>query len=292
MNAVKAAKGLNLWNGKFNDYAQSLHNKGFIFKGEVYRFLVKKGVELTYPENCWIVRFYKRWVKEGGWTFVEATRLFRGNNPKTGNIELHDLSQNPYILYPIANELFSWDDFDEEIISIDDRLSRHVSVLSVNSFEWKDKKGQENLLYKPKIIVKWLLEHTLYIPPRPLLIALGKQEVKDFEQNEDRRIKDNKEASELQIKSKRQNELHNIIGNIWNSLNNIGNGKPSASEVFKKLQKTKDDHPCIQEITDNHGEMIIYWVSYLGNEQQMAYGAFCNVVSDYNTGKKSVNNHG
>ena len=95
------------------------------------------------------------------------------------------------------------------------------------------------------------------------------------------------EASERKNKQVRESELINCIGLSFKKVKSSSKGKPSADSVWKQL--IIDDHDCIHEIAfcKTSNEEAIFWKSKRV-DQKLLYSSFKNIVSDYNTGKKTL----
>ncbi|MBY0406997.1 MAG: hypothetical protein K2Q01_04845 [Rickettsiales bacterium] len=162
--AITNAMTLVKWEGNFASYVQQLHNEGFIFKREVYSYIAQNGIELQYSEDSWAMRFYKYWLKQGGWTFEEAVSLFKGNDPRPNQRSYVQLGQNVWLLSHTGDHCWVWDEFSNRFENLLERLERHITVGGIQPYE----RNGKDPLFKPSEVIEWLEAHSLYMPPTPL----------------------------------------------------------------------------------------------------------------------------
>ncbi len=91
----------------------------------------------------------------------------------------------------------------------------------------------------------------------------------------------------------RRSELHDCIGKVIVELRGKNKNFPCASDVWRALKykiNNDDQFSCIQsiELNKEKNEGCIYWRSIAGTEQTMLKRRFCNVVSEFKRGKKSL----
>jgi hypothetical protein len=101
---------------------------------------------------------------------------------------------------------------------------------------------------------------------------------------------DEEECAEPDIKLEkaklnRRNELHDVISMAIVDMGYKNKQAPS-NDIWNYNKNHQDRYECIQEVTDTE----ISWCSYRGSEQDMKRERFNNVVSEYNTGKKTYPN--
>lgn len=83
-------------------------------------------------------------------------------------------------------------------------------------------------------------------------------------------------------KQKRRNELRDLIGKIIIELG-FKDKKVPSHEVWNHIRKQQEKYECIRGVDDSE----IAWISYRGFEQTMKRETFNNIISEYNTGKRS-----
>ena len=86
---------------------------------------------------------------------------------------------------------------------------------------------------------------------------------------------------EGQIKQKRYNELHELVGSIIIKLG-YKHKKAQSRTIWNHLRKEQEEYECIHAVDDN----TISWISRRGVEQKMQRETFDNLISEYNTGKR------
>ncbi|NCC61233.1 MAG: hypothetical protein EOM12_09875 [Verrucomicrobiae bacterium] len=199
----ESVKEKALWKGELNGYVQALHNEGFIFPKQTYDALREKEIVPAYDKDGWAMRFYKRWLKEGGWTLQESLSLFRGQDPRgEGWRSFFSIGQNPWLFTTGSESSYAWDEFDEKFYELKHRVARHVEVGKLPAFS---REGVDEKLFRPEAIVTWLLKHVLYIPPEPLLlVTLNPDEKKVFDEGRPEREKEQKRASDQYAQSMKQ----------------------------------------------------------------------------------------
>lgn len=90
---------------------------------------------------------------------------------------------------------------------------------------------------------------------------------------------------------KRNHELHNCIGFVVNDLRVANDGiNPSGAAAWSALKKRQKEFDCIKSIEkdEKSNDDVIRWISVNGTNQTMKKSRFLNVVSDYNSGKKTL----
>ncbi|NCC03384.1 MAG: hypothetical protein EOM37_04970 [Proteobacteria bacterium] len=280
LHAWNEARFLEVWEGDFGKYAQRLYNEGFIFKHSVVEYLKANGISLEYEKSGWAYEFYRYWLKKGGWTANEATYLFKGQSPEQDARSFIDLSQNRGGLSTLHNGLiYAWDNHTLTMERLNRILERHKAMGKVKSYPFKELE-----LYEPKEITEWLLKNTLHIPPKPLLQLL---EIPETEEQEKERILANVKASKERARRKPP-EIHQCIGWAWNEVKKGNDEKPSAEDVWAKLEASQDTFTCIRrfDISEKTKEKAIFWETGTGITSEIAFSTFSNYVSDYNHGRK------
>lgn len=100
------------------------------------------------------------------------------------------------------------------------------------------------------------------------------------------------EKIEQEAKQKRKNhELHHCIGIVVSDLRMANDGfNPSGAAAWRVLKKCHKEFDCIKAIEkdEKSNDDVIRWVSVNGTNQTMKKSSFLNVVSQYNSGTKSL----
>ncbi len=228
-HVVNAAKALNLWKGNFNDYVQKLYNEGVIFKEDVYEQLLPHGITVDIAHDSWALKFYKYWISQGGWTLKEAVSLFKGSDPRKNHRSLIDVSQNTWILN-YDSHCLSWDEFENTVVQLDERLARHTAIQEISHYEMG-----KDVLYKPAEIVAWLQKHTVYLPPKALLMALGNDVLSQYEATEQNRINQNENIAALVAPSQSlkevESEMYRDAVKIWGKFIETHGKEPTREQT-------------------------------------------------------------
>ncbi|MEM6603358.1 MAG: hypothetical protein AAF621_04840 [Pseudomonadota bacterium] len=230
---------LDLWNGDFKDYAQSLYNNGFIFRYDVMRMLAEHDIPLTYHPESWPYNLYTFWKEKQAWTFHEALALFKGECPDR-QFKFYDFRQHPWILNVQTASI--WNIRQKKRIGLEDILQRHIAVTNqLEEFHYRDK-----VFYKPEQIVCWFLEQTSHLPPDPLMkIILGPERFKQYyrdlslrmEENENvmQQIRNMRDQSETLEKPQTRQLLIKCAMPFWDDYLRKEGTEPDISDVTNYL---------------------------------------------------------
>jgi len=161
---------------------------------------------------------------------------------------------------------------EELIAKMPRKIRGEIWEIFSNELELEGSKSDPNTSVEQKIDINIITEFTAQTEKPKVTSKQKKEEVKFQEPKKDEPVREKQ-------KSKRTNQLHELIMKIALEMaENLGR-KPSAREVWKKIKQESpksdesgehDDDVIIQEVTVE----CIYWRSKYDNEQRLKWSSF------------------
>lgn len=119
--------------------------------------------------------------------------------------------------------------------------------------------------------------------------TVGWYNYSDIEINMQKQSATSIEAYDEEKISVRESQIHREIGETLIALQKkTPNKKISATRVWNYLKLDSNPNTCIKKFSSNNGSEFIEWVSPYGTPQYLQRSTFNNIVSEYKTGKKSI----
>ena len=166
---------------------------------------------------------------------------------------------------------------EELIAEMPRKIRGEIWEIFSNELELEGSKSDPNTSVEQKIDINIITEFTAQTEKPKVTSKQKKEEVKFQEPKKDDPVREKQ-------KSKRTNQLHELIMKIALEMaENLGR-KPSAREVWKKIKHESpksdesgehDEDAIIQEVTGKG----IYWKSKYGYEQDLAWSSFAATFS-------------
>jgi hypothetical protein len=141
-----------------------------------------------------------------------------------------------------------------------------------NELELEGSKSDSNTSVEQKIDINIITEFTAQTEEPKVASKQKKEEVKFQEPKKDDAVREKQ-------KSKRTNQLHELIEKVYLTLLESNETRPSASEVWNELmtnEKKYDVDEIIQEVVKFKA---IYWISKDSKEQKMKWSTFKKQLS-------------
>ena len=141
-----------------------------------------------------------------------------------------------------------------------------------NELELEGSKSDPNTSVEQKIDINIITEFTAQTEEPKVTSKQKKEEVKFQEPKKDEPVREKQ-------KSKRTNQLHELIEKVYLTLLESNETRPSASEVWNELmtnEKKYDVDEIIQEVVKFKA---IYWISKDSKEQKMKWSTFKKQLS-------------
>ena len=161
---------------------------------------------------------------------------------------------------------------EELIAEMPEKFREEVWGIYANKPELETSKSDPNTSVEQKIDINIITEFTAQTEEPKVTSKQKKEEVKFQEPKKDDPVREKQ-------KSKRTNQLHELIEKVYLTLLESNETRPSASEVWNELmtnEKKYDVDEIIQEVVKFKA---IYWISKDSKEQKMKWSTFKKQLS-------------
>ena len=161
---------------------------------------------------------------------------------------------------------------EELIAEMPEKFREEVWGIYANKPELETSKSDPNTSVEQKIDINIITEFTAQTEKPKVASKQKKEEVKFQEPKKDDPVREKQ-------KSKRTNQLHELIEKVYLTLLESNETRPSASEVWNELmtnEKKYDVDEIIQEVVKFKA---IYWISKDSKEQKMKWSTFKKQLS-------------
>ena len=161
---------------------------------------------------------------------------------------------------------------EELIAQMPRKIRGEIWEIFSNELELEGSKSDPNTSVEQKIDINIITEFTAQTEEPKVASKQKKEEVKFQEPKKDEPVREKQ-------KSKRTNQLHELIEKVYLTLLESNETRPSASEVWNELmtnEKKYDVDEIIQEVVKFKA---IYWISKDEKEQKMKWSTFKKQLS-------------
>ena len=161
---------------------------------------------------------------------------------------------------------------EELIAQMPRKIRGEIWEIFSNEQELEGSKSDSNTSVEQKIDINIITEFTAQTEKPKVTSKQKKEEVKFQEPKKDDPVREKQ-------KSKRTNQLHELIEKVYLTLLESNETRPSASEVWNELmtnEKKYDVDEIIQEVVKFKA---IYWISKDEKEQKMKWSTFKKQLS-------------
>jgi len=161
---------------------------------------------------------------------------------------------------------------EELIAKMPRKIRGEIWEIFSNELELEGSKSDPNTSVEQKIDINIITEFTAQTEKPKVTSKQKKEEVKFQEPKKDEPVREKQ-------KSKRTNQLHELIEKVYLTLLESNETRPSASEVWNELmtnEKKYDVDEIIQEVVKFKA---IYWISKDEKEQKMKWSTFKKQLS-------------
>ena len=161
---------------------------------------------------------------------------------------------------------------EELIAQMPRKIRGEIWEIYSNELELEGSKSDLNTSVEQKIDINIITEFTAQTEEPKVASKQKKEEVKFQEPKKDDAVREKQ-------KSKRTNQLHELIEKVYLTLLESNETRPSASEVWNELmtnEKKYDVDEIIQEVVKFKA---IYWISKDSKEQKMKWSTFKKQLS-------------
>ena len=161
---------------------------------------------------------------------------------------------------------------EELIAKMPRKIRGEIWEIFSNELELEGSKSDPNTSVEQKIDINIITEFTAQTEEPKVASKQKKEEVKFQEPKKDDAVREKQ-------KSKRTNQLHELIEKVYLTLLESNETRPSASEVWNELmtnEKKYDVDEIIQEVVKFKA---IYWISKDEKEQKMKWSTFKKQLS-------------
>ena len=161
---------------------------------------------------------------------------------------------------------------EELIAQMPRKIRGEIWEIYNNELELEGSKSDSNTSVEQKIDINIITEFTAQTEEPKVTSKQKKEEVKFQEPKKDDPVREKQ-------KSKRTNQLHELIEKVYLTLLESNETRPSASEVWNELmtnEKKYDVDEIIQEVVKFKA---IYWISKDSKEQKMKWSTFKKQLS-------------
>ncbi len=161
---------------------------------------------------------------------------------------------------------------EELIAQMPRKIRGEIWEIFSNELELEGSKSDPNTSVEQKIDINIITEFTAQTEKPKVTSKQKKEEVKFQEPKKDDAVREKQ-------KSKRTNQLHELIEKVYLTLLESNETRPSASEVWNELmtnEKKYDVDEIIQEVVKFKA---IYWISKDSKEQKMKWSTFKKQLS-------------
>ena len=161
---------------------------------------------------------------------------------------------------------------EELIAQMPRKIRGEIWEIFSNEQELEGSKSDSNTSVEQKIDINIITEFTAQTEEPMVTSKQKKEEVKFQEPKKDDPVREKQ-------KSKRTNQLHELIEKVYLTLLESNETRPSASEVWNELmtnEKKYDVDEIIQEVVKFKA---IYWISKDEKEQKMKWSTFKKQLS-------------
>ena len=161
---------------------------------------------------------------------------------------------------------------EELIAQMPRKILGEIWEIFSNEQELEGSKSDPNTSVKQKIDINIITEFTAQTEKPKVTSKQKKEEVKFQEPKKDEPVREKQ-------KSKRTNQLHELIEKVYLTLLESNETRPSASEVWNELmtnEKKYDVDEIIQEVVKFKA---IYWISKDDKVQEMKWSTFKKQLS-------------
>jgi len=161
---------------------------------------------------------------------------------------------------------------EELIAQMPRKIRGEIWEIYSNELELEGSKSDSNTSVEQKIDINIITEFTAQTEEPKVASKQKKEEVKFQEPKKDDAVREKQ-------KSKRTNQLHELIEKVYLTLLESNETRPSASEVWNELmtnEKKYDVDEIIQEVVKFKA---IYWISKDEKEQKMKWSTFKKQLS-------------
>ncbi len=161
---------------------------------------------------------------------------------------------------------------EELIAQMPRKIRGEIWEIYSNELELEGSKSDSNTSVEQKIDINIITEFTAQTEEPKVTSKQKEEEVKFQEPKKDDAVREKQ-------KSKRTNQLHELIEKVYLTLLESNETRPSASEVWNELmtnEKKYDVDEIIQEVVKFKA---IYWISKDSKEQKMKWSTFKKQLS-------------
>ena len=161
---------------------------------------------------------------------------------------------------------------EELIAQMPRKIRGEIWEIYSNELELEGSKSDSNTSVEQNIDINIITEFTAQTEKPKVASKQKKEEVKFQEPKKDEPVREKQ-------KSKRTNQLHELIEKVYLTLLESNETRPSASEVWNELmtnEKKYDVDEIIQEVVKFKA---IYWISKDEKEQKMKWSTFKKQLS-------------
>ena len=155
---------------------------------------------------------------------------------------------------------------EELIAQMPRKIQGEIWEIYSNELELEGSKSDSNTSVEQNIDINIITEFTAQTEKPKVTSKQKKEEVKFQEPKKDEPVREKQ-------KSKRTNQLHELIMKIALTMKEELGKKPSSRKLMKKIERDYleyDEEAIIQEVTDKG----IDWNSKYGNEQHLKWSSF------------------
>ena len=161
---------------------------------------------------------------------------------------------------------------EELIAEMPRKIRGEIWEIFSNELELEGSKSDPNTSVEQKIDINIITEFTAQTEKPKVTSKQKKEEVKFQEPKKDEPVREKQ-------KSKRTNQLHELIEKVYLTLLESNETRPSASEVWNELMTNKKKYDVDEIIQEVVKFKAIYWISKDEKEQKMKWSTFKKQLS-------------
>ena len=161
---------------------------------------------------------------------------------------------------------------EELIAKMPRKIREEIWEIFSNELELEGSKSDPNTSVEQKIDINIITEFTAQTEKPKVTSKQKKEEVKFQEPKKDEPVREKQ-------KSKRTNQLHELIEKVYLTLLEPIETRPSASEVWNELMTNKKKYDVDEIIQEVVKFKAIYWISKDEKEHKMKWSTFKKQLS-------------
>ena len=161
---------------------------------------------------------------------------------------------------------------EELIAKMPRKIRGEIWEIFSNELELEGSKSDSNTSVEQKIDINIITEFTAQTEEPKVTSKQKKEEVKFQEPKKDDPVREKQ-------KSKRTNQLHELIEKVYLTLLESNETRPSASEVWNELMTNKKKYDVDEIIQEVVKFKAIDWISKDSKEQKMKWSTFKKQLS-------------